>query len=186
MYGLPVSIVLLSCLLLGCSAPAEEEPFALVGIDTIASAASRYPVPARRDLVGSYPALTKSGGGFFYDEVLEYRVWMHPERGAAPLAGERDYFRAFAEYERAAAFAARTAGAEEPLVLVRQREWINEPSPGTFEPRRDERITEWQVSWLADSRRGPNSIRGFLARTRSEGSDSAAEPGAAGDVLVPE
>ena len=37
--------------------------------------------------VGSFPAATKSGGGYFYDEVLEYRVWLHPERGAAAYGG---------------------------------------------------------------------------------------------------
>jgi hypothetical protein len=32
--------------------------------------------------VGEYPALSKAGGGHVWDEVLEYRVWCHPERGA--------------------------------------------------------------------------------------------------------
>jgi hypothetical protein len=31
--------------------------------------------------VGTYSADTKSGGGYFYDDVLEYRVWCNPEKG---------------------------------------------------------------------------------------------------------
>lgn len=54
------------------------------------------------------------------------------QRGAARLNGEKDYFVAFAQYERATAFSQATAGSEKPIVLVRQREWIAEPTPGTF------------------------------------------------------
>jgi len=32
--------------------------------------------------VGTYPALAKSGAGYFYDEILEYRVWIHPADGS--------------------------------------------------------------------------------------------------------
>ena len=31
--------------------------------------------------VGTFPALAKSGAGYVWDEVLEYRVWCHPEDG---------------------------------------------------------------------------------------------------------
>jgi hypothetical protein len=31
--------------------------------------------------VGSYSAVAKAGGGFVWDEVLEYRVWFHPPVG---------------------------------------------------------------------------------------------------------
>jgi hypothetical protein len=55
-----------------------------------------------------------------------------------------------------------TAGAEEPLVVVRQRKWVNEPEPGKFEPRSDERITEWQVIWLSGTKRTNDSIERFL------------------------
>lgn len=37
------------------------------------------------DRVDTYPATAKAGGGYVWDEVLEYRVWCHHERGA-PLA----------------------------------------------------------------------------------------------------
>lgn len=110
--------------------------------------------------------LGKSGGGYFYDEVLEYRVWFCPAEGAERLAGGDDYFFAFAEYEAALALSRSKKGAEEPLVLVRQSEWINEPSPGKYEVKRGERTTEWKVAWLQDSKRGPKSISDFLARPR--------------------
>jgi hypothetical protein len=33
------------------------------------------------DLVGTYPARAFAGGGYVWDEVLEYRVWCHPSAG---------------------------------------------------------------------------------------------------------
>jgi hypothetical protein len=117
--------------------------------------------------VGTYPGDTKSGAGYFYDDVLEYRVWMHPERGARPLAGDEDYFAAFACFESAAAFSRETKGAETPLVLVQQREYINEPEPGEFVWVHGDRVTEWQVEWLDESHgRRPDSIPRFLEAHR--------------------
>jgi hypothetical protein len=59
--------------------------------------------------VGTYPTDTKSGAGYFYDDVLEYRVWMHPEKGAAPFNGTNDYMAAFAQYEAAETFSRQRA-----------------------------------------------------------------------------
>lgn len=42
---------------------------------------SAYPFAVDVKKVGSYPALTKSGAGYFYDDVLEYRVWINPAEG---------------------------------------------------------------------------------------------------------
>jgi hypothetical protein len=123
---------------------------------------SEYPTAVAPERVGSYPALAKSGGGYFYDEVLEYRVWVHPD-------GD-DYYRAFPTYEQAFAFAEQQRGAEEPLVLVRQREYINEPQPGVFQRVKNERITEWQVHWLEGTKLDADSIRRFL---ESKGSNAA-------------
>ena len=123
----------------------------------------RYPTAVDAKRVGKYPALTRSGGGYFWDDVLEYRVWCHPERGAPDLHDGEDYFLAFATYPKALAFSKRTPGAEEPLVLVRQREHVNEPSPGTFIHVKKMRITEWRVAWLHGARRTRNTIRAFLA-----------------------
>lgn len=76
------------------------------------------------------------------------------------------YFFAFAEYKNALAFSQKTKGAEEPLVLIRQYQWIDEPSPGKYQVKQGERITEWQVAWLRGTKRGPNSISEFLAKPR--------------------
>ena len=115
----------------------------------------RYPQAVDTGKVGTYPALTTSGGGYFYDEVLEYRVWVYPEEGDY-------YFRAFTRYDDAKAFSTITTGAEKPLVLVLQREWINEPEPNDFEVKRGERLTEWKVGWLKGSKRQPDRINEFL------------------------
>ena len=48
-----------------------------------------YPEVLAPDLVGTYTASAKAGGGYVWDEVLEYRVWCHPERGAEDRTGVR-------------------------------------------------------------------------------------------------
>jgi hypothetical protein len=128
-----------------------------------APGASTFPVAVDLAKVGTYPALVKSGAGYFYDEVLEYRVWIHPKDGGEPLNGGSVYFRAFATYENAKKFSEATKGAETPLVLVRQLEHVNEPQKGVFEHVKEPRVTEWQPEWLKDTKRGPNSIPDFLA-----------------------
>jgi putative acetyltransferase len=55
---------------------------------------SAYPLAIDPNRVGSYASATKSGGGYFYDEVLEYRVWI--ENGATQRNGGDDNFAAFA------------------------------------------------------------------------------------------
>lgn len=55
-------------------------------------------------------------------------------------------------------FADETQGAEHPLVLVRQYEWIDEPTPGHLLPMKGERITEWAVWWLQGSKRAEQSV----------------------------
>ena len=128
---------------------------------------SAYPIAIDAAEVGKYPALSKSGGGYFYDDVLEYRVWVHPKGGGD------DSYSAFSTFEQALAFFNQTEGAELPLVLVRQSEWINEPKPGEFVHQKGQRSTEWQVEWLKDSKRRPDSIDRFIAKRRS-GISSAA------------
>ena len=123
-----------------------------------------YPPAAYPEKVGTYPALCHSGGGYFYDDVLEYRVWCHPERGAPDLYEGDDYFHAFATHAEALAFAKGQPGSEAPLVLVRQQEYIDEPQPGTFIRRTGERITEWLPEWLENSLRQQGSIEAFLAQ----------------------
>lgn len=112
---------------------------------------------------GPVPGEAKSGAGYFYDDLLEYRVWLHPKQDAEPLAGSSAYFAAFAQFEHALAFSRANAGSEEPLALIRQREWVNEPVPGKFVHEKGERITEWKVKWLDGTKRTAGSIEQFLA-----------------------
>jgi hypothetical protein len=123
----------------------------------------RYPTAIDRKRVGKYPASANAGGGYVWDEVLEYRVWCHPERGAEDLADGNDYYFAFATYPKALAFSRRTSGAEEPLALIRQREYIDEPSPGQYKHVRRPRVTEWPVEFLHRPRRSRNTIPKFLS-----------------------
>ena len=125
--------------------------------------ASEYPSVLDPDKVGAYPALARSGGGYVWDEVLEYRVWSHPERGAPDLYNGSDYFHAFDNYSAALAFSGSNPGSEVPLALVLQREHINEPEPGKFEHVEEERIAEWRVDWLARSRRTERTIPDFFS-----------------------
>lgn len=115
------------------------------------------------DRVGSYPAAAKSGGGYVWDAVLEYRVWCHPERGAPDEADGNDYYYAFATYDEALAFSKQMEGAEEPLALVLQKEYIDEPQSGQYVHVKQERITEWPIDFLARPRRTPNTIPDFLS-----------------------
>ncbi|TXJ06746.1 MAG: hypothetical protein E6Q25_08605 [Acinetobacter sp.] len=126
-------------------------------------ATSQYPLAIDENMVGAYPAWVKSGAGYFYDDVLEYRVWCHPERGAADEHEGQDYYRAFVNFEQAQAFSEQTQGAEPPLVLVRQSYWVNEPETGVFVANRGERLTEWQVAWLERGKRQDGDIEQFFA-----------------------
>jgi hypothetical protein len=123
----------------------------------------RHPDAVHPDLVGTYPAVVKNGGGYVWDEVLEYRVWCHPERGAPDEEDGNDYYYAFAMYEEATAFSDDTRGTEKPLVLVRQVEYIDEPKPGEYRHVKDVRIAEWPVEFLHRPRRTPNTIPDFLS-----------------------
>ena len=123
----------------------------------------QYPAVLNPAEVGNYPASCFSGGGFVWDAVLEYRVWCHPERGAPDEADGNDYFYAFEHFEEADAFARATPGAEEPLALVLQREYIDEDEPGCYVHVREPRITEWPVEFLSRPQRDDFTIPDFLA-----------------------
>jgi putative acetyltransferase len=125
--------------------------------------ADQFPQVLNPSLVGTYEGLTKSGGGFVWDAVLEYRVWCHPERGAPDTEEGGDYYYAFSTYAEALAFAEENGGAEQPLALVLQEEYINEPSPGQYVHVRERRITEWPVEFLTRPRRTLRTIPDFLA-----------------------
>jgi len=122
-----------------------------------------YPKVKDIELVGTYPALSKLGGGYVWDHVLEYRVWCHPERGAPDEENGDDYYYVFDDFESAFQCSEEIVGAEEPLALVLQEEYINEPEPGKYEHVKEHRITEWPVEFLSRPRRMSNTIPDFLA-----------------------
>jgi hypothetical protein len=154
------SVLFVAVCLAGCKD--KDQHFVVVRADRSISKPSAFPLAIDNTQVGQYPPDSKSGAGYFYDDVLEYRVWFHPERGAEPLNGTQDYYAAFAQYEKAKELSKSKKGAEEPLVLVRQTEWIDEPKPGHYVPEKGNRITEWQVKWLYGSKRTPVSISEFM------------------------
>lgn len=114
-----------------------------------------YPKPIDESMVGKYSALAKAGAGFFYDEVLEYRVWCYPHEGD-------DYYYSFSSFEEAQEFSSNTVGAQEPLVLIRQFEWINEIEPKKYLHEKGERIAEWPANCLEGRKRQPDSIKKFF------------------------
>lgn len=124
---------------------------------------SQYPAVLDPNAVGDYPAHTNSGGGYVWDEVLEYRVWCHPERGAPDYGNGSDYYYVFASYEEALEFSRQAIGAEEPLALILQREYISEREPGRYIHVKAPRITEWPVEFLSRPRRTPETIPKFLS-----------------------
>lgn len=126
---------------------------------------SAYPAAIDPALVGTYPARAYAGGGYVWDAVLEYRVWCHPEAGAPDEAQGNDYFHAFSCYEDALAFSRTTLGAEEPLALVRQDEYIDEDEPGQFVHVKAMRITEWPAEFLTRPRRTARTIPDFMSPT---------------------
>jgi hypothetical protein len=123
-----------------------------------------YPAVKDAALVGTYPASAKAGGGYVWDAVLEYRVWCHPERGAPVLEDDDgDYYYAFETYEEALEFSKTMAGAEEPLALILQEEYMEEPESGQYVHIKEQRVTEWPVEFLSRPRRNERTIPNFLA-----------------------
>ena len=158
---LKTSVLLLAAVCFaGCGKEARH--FVCVRADCSVSKPSAYPLAVDSTQVGKYAPESKSGAGYFYDEVLEYRVWFHPEKDAEPLNGTDDYYVAFVQYEKEEEVSKSSKGAEEPLVLVRQYEWVNEPEPSHYVAEKGNRITEWQTKWLAGNKRTPASISEFL------------------------
>jgi hypothetical protein len=164
------TLATLACMLV-LAACSRERPSGLrvVRADRQILGTSAYPLAVDPNLVDSYPPDIASGADYFYDQVLEHRVWLHPDKGAELLNGDKDYFVAFAQYERAETFSQKTPGAEQPIVLVRQFEWINEPERGHFVPEKGNRITEWQVQWLRNNKRSGNSITEFMKHPKEAG-----------------
>ncbi len=126
---------------------------------------SQYPPALDDESVGTYPASAKAGGGYVWDAVLEYRVWCHPENGAPDEAGGSDYYYPFSTYEEAFEFSQRTEGAEEPLALVLQEEFIDEPETGEYVHVKERRVTEWPATFLSRPKRTASTIPDFMSPT---------------------
>jgi putative acetyltransferase len=123
-----------------------------------------YPDAVDPSKVGDYPALAGAGGGYVWDEVLEYRVWCHPK------AGGDDFFYAYSSYDEArlSADSLRStdeslAEVESPLALILQRERIDEPETGVYVHVVEERLAEWPPEFLSRPKRTPHTIPDFLA-----------------------
>ncbi|WP_218938242.1 GCN5 family acetyltransferase [Parashewanella tropica] len=86
-----------------------------------------YPEVKDIELVGSYEAAAFAGGGYVWDEVLEYRVWCYLSDGASDLVEGYDYYYSFESFESAEKFYLSTQGAQVPLALILQNEYIDEP-----------------------------------------------------------
>jgi hypothetical protein len=125
---------------------------------------SAYPKVKDVSLIGEYPALVKSGGGYVWDEVLEYRVWCHPQDGALDKNGNgEDYYFVFGTYEEALEFSQTNLGSKEPLALILQEEFIDEPEPGDYRHLKQQRLTEWPVEFLTRPRRTARTIPDFFS-----------------------
>lgn len=124
---------------------------------------SRFPRAINPARVGKYPGFCYAGGGFVWDAVLEYRVWCHPERGAPDEDDGSDYYYAFESYPEALRFSQKIRGAEKPLALILQKEYITEPTPRHYARVKKRRITEWPVKFLSRPRRTESTIPDFLS-----------------------
>jgi len=122
-----------------------------------------YPDAENADLIGTFPGLAKAGGGYVWDEVLEYRVWMYPRDGAPDEQNGDDYYYVFSNYVDAKLFSDENVGAGSPLALILQREYIDEPTPGNYRHVEEQRIAEWPAEFLSRPRRNENTIPDFFA-----------------------
>lgn len=116
---------------------------------------SGCPIAVKPAKVGHYPlVVSRNDGRCFYDDLLEYRVWVHNPTGD-------DVYMAFPTFEQSLQYSnANSPHAEFPLALVRQTEWITEPNDCMFLRKTGERIVECLVSNL--KKRTENSIPDFL------------------------
>jgi len=128
----------------------------------------RLPKVLDKEKVGTYPALANAGGGYVWDEVLEYRVWCYPGVGAEDLDDGNDYYYAFDSFGSALVFSEGTVGATPPVALVLQREYLDEPEPDRYLHIKEERITEWPCDLLARPRRTNSTIPDFISADAPE------------------
>ena len=65
---------LVAALMLSLLSVCAQAQLVVVEADRGVSGSSKYPIAVAPERVGKFPAIVKSGAGYFYDEVLEYRV----------------------------------------------------------------------------------------------------------------
>jgi len=114
----------------------------------------KYPKASEPNKVGTYPSEVYSGGGYFYDEVLEYRVWLKE--------GGKSVYYAFSTYGAARKFSQSHKNTEKPIALVEQYSYIEETNEG-LRKIDENRITEWSVDWLKGNRGTHEKIPAFIA-----------------------
>lgn len=124
---------------------------------------TKYPKVLDETKVGEYSPIASAGGGYVWDEVLEYRVWCHPELGAEDKEHGDDYYYVFTTCEEALEFSENNIGTEEPLALILQREYIDEPETGEYVHVKEERLAEWHIEYLCRPKRSEKTIRDFLS-----------------------
>ncbi len=128
----------------GSRATAQHNPCICPNPD---DAPTSYPAAIHPSKVGQYPLWGDTGGGYFYDRVLEYRVWVKHADGSLTLD-------AFATHDEAKRFAdkAETEGNRyvHLVVLVEQDpgHWVDEPRAGAYKRGTSHRLTEWRTEWL--------------------------------------
>lgn len=127
---------------------------------------TNFPPVLDETKVGKYPTMSGAGGGWVWDEVLEYRVWCNPAKAGHKGPNYDHFYCAFVRYEDALAFSKKTPGADEPVALVLQRESINEPEPRLFEHVKTKRFTEWDIEFLMQPKRTPQTIPLLMATAR--------------------
>jgi hypothetical protein len=66
-------------------------------------------------------------------------------------------------YDDAIQFSVRTKGAEKPIALILQKEYIDEAQPENYIHVKEERIAEWPVEFLSRPKRTENTIPNFLS-----------------------
>lgn len=113
-----------------------------------------YPDAFDLSKVGKYPLEVFSGGGYFYDDLLEYRVWKKEAKDIVCYS--------FGNYKDALRFS-KDNKAEKPIALVGQNEYIDEQDDGVLVHIKRVRLAEWQVGWLKDSKGTSEKIPIFIA-----------------------
>ena len=128
----------------------------------------RFPRALNLRRVGKYPAASFAGGGYVWDAVLEYRVWCCPAAGAPDEDNGNDYYFAFSNFPRALKFSQAYEGADDPIALILQLEYIDEPRKGKYIHVKRRRITEWPVDFLSRPKRNKNTIPDFFCPSAPE------------------